>query len=53
MIPATIDPTLTAGEPMPETLVDGFSPPAAEPLAPAHADGAAPVEPVLGDKSPF
>ena len=30
MIPADVDPTLCAAEPAPETLADGFSPPAVE-----------------------
>ena len=44
-----IDPSLRAAEPAPDSLDDGFSPPArdAAPLPPV------PSEPVLGAKSPF
>lgn len=54
MIPADIDPTLCAGEPLLDSLDDGFSPPARrdEPR-----DGSAvttqPAEPGPGPHSPF
>ena len=56
MCPDDIDPSLRAGEPLLESLEDGFSPPvpAVERVEPA-ADGqpALPPESVLGPKSPF
>jgi len=55
MIPNDIDPSLRAGEPLLETLEDGFSPPAAasDTPAPRAADSALPPEEVLGPQSPF
>ncbi len=55
MIRDDIDPSLRTGEPMLESLDDGFSPPQREtPLEPPEqaAEMAAP-ESVLGTKSPF
>ena len=49
---ADIDPTLCAAEPVREKLDDGFSPPAAPESPPPHPQPA-PVQPVLGAKSPF
>ena len=52
MIPADIDPSLRAAEPLRETLDDGFSPPAADDELQAP-EAAAPAEQALGAKSPF
>lgn len=57
MIPYDIDPSLHATAPGPELLGDGFSPPA-DPHHDACASQACepvdpPVEPGMGDKSPF
>lgn len=52
MIPADIDPSLRSGEPPPERLDDGFSPPAQH-AQPLPEPGAHPAEPALGPKSPF
>ena len=53
MHPQDIDPSLRAAEPAPDSLADGFSPPADAQPGPAQdhalADGDAP----LGPKSPF
>jgi hypothetical protein len=51
MIPYDVDPSLHAGEPLPEQLGDGFSPPPVEPPADVAPDPHA--EPVLSDVSPF
>ncbi|GAB3767458.1 hypothetical protein GCM10028796_29230 [Ramlibacter monticola] len=49
-----IDPSLRAGEPLLESLEDGFSPPpSAEGPPVAEAEPAASPEPALGSKSPF
>jgi hypothetical protein len=55
MITHDIDPSLCAGEPLLETLDDGFSPPQHEPAAPpgAQAESSEPAAPALGPKSPF
>lgn len=51
---ADIDPSLRSGEPAPDRLDDGFSPPRTD--APSH-DGQqqqqSPAPPALGSKSPF
>jgi hypothetical protein len=52
MMPA-IDPSLCAAEPAEDSLDDGFSAPAADPQPAPPQPAAQPVEPVLGDKSPF
>jgi hypothetical protein len=51
-----IDPSLRTGESARESLDDGFSPPARQPLPPPgdpEGDPAAPAQPALGPKSPF
>jgi hypothetical protein len=49
-----VDPTLRAAEPAPDRLDDGFSPPAdAEREASVQAADQAPLQPALGNKSPF
>lgn len=55
MIPNDIDPSLRAGEPLLESLEDGFSPPVhdAPPQPAADADAALPAEAALGPKSAF
>jgi hypothetical protein len=55
MSPNDIDPSLRTGEPLLESLDDGFSPPPrpAEPPPAAQAEGAGPPERTLGNKSPF
>jgi hypothetical protein len=55
MIPNDIDPSLRAGEPLLESLDDGFSPPQrdTDSVAPADADPGQPPERALGPKSPF
>jgi hypothetical protein len=55
MIPNDVDPSLCAGEPLLESLEDGFSPPAqATEHAPAtDAPSRQPPEAALGPKSPF
>jgi hypothetical protein len=56
MIPDDIDPSLRAGEPLLESLEDGFSPPAREAQqqhGTGDADAALPPELALGTKSPF
>jgi hypothetical protein len=54
MIPADIDPSLCAGEPLLDSLEDGFSPPVRNPTAaevpPATAE---PPEATLGPQSAF
>jgi len=53
MIQADIDPSLRSGEPAPERLDDGFSPPAEhQPPGDAGVPGED-FEPTLGAKSPF
>lgn len=55
MSPNDIDPSLRAGEPLLESLDDGFSPPPrpAESQAAPQAEGGSPPEHALGTKSPF
>lgn len=55
MIPDDIDPSLRTGEPMLESLDDGFSPPAREapPQVPDEGDTGLAPELTLGKKSPF
>jgi hypothetical protein len=55
MITNDIDPSLCAGEPLLETLDDGFSPPQRDAASPAagQAESSEPAEPALGPKSPF
>jgi len=56
MVPNDIDPSLCAGEPLLESLEDGFSPPAgnaAPQPSPSGPDGAAAAEVTLAPKSPF
>jgi hypothetical protein len=55
MIPNDIDPSLRAGEPLLESLEDGFSPPQreADAIPPAQADPGQPPESALGPQSPF
>jgi hypothetical protein len=55
MSPGDIDPSLRTGEPLLESLDDGFSPPPAVPdSAPGpDAQAATPLEPGLGSQSPF
>lgn len=53
MIAADIDASLCTGEPVLETLDDGFSPPTADPVPPALGDAAEPPEAQLGTQSPF
>lgn len=54
MRPDDIDPSLRAGEPLLESLEDGFSPPAAAEGPPAaEAEPGAAPQPALGPKSPF
>lgn len=49
-----VDPTLRAAEPAPDRLDDGFSPPAeADRDAAAEAADKTPLQPALGNKSPF
>ena len=50
-----IDPSLRPGEPLLESLDDGFSPPPrpAESPSTAEAESAVPPERTLGPKSPF
>ena len=55
MQPRDVDPSLCAGEPLLESLEDGFSPPPREAengAAPRPGAGEAP-EAALGPKSPF
>jgi hypothetical protein len=54
MIPADIDPSLCAGEPLLDSLDDGFSPPVREQAqVPAQPDPAEASEATLGPKSAF
>ena len=55
MIPNDIDPSLCAGEPLLDTLEDGFSPPQrdAEATPPPEAESGEAPELALGTKSPF
>jgi hypothetical protein len=54
MIPADIDPSLCAGEPLLESLDDGFSPPPRdEAPGEAQSDAPQPADLALGPKSPF
>lgn len=55
MSPDDIDPSLRAGEPLLESLDDGFSPPPHVAHGPpeGEAESVAPSEPALGPKSPF
>ena len=55
MRPDDIDPSLRPGEPLLESLDDGFSPPAhgAETAPAAETDPELPPELALGPKSPF
>lgn len=56
MNPDHIDPSLRTGEPLLESLEDGFSPPArdAEPAQPgSDGQAATPADFALGPKSPF
>lgn len=53
MIPADIDPTLCAGEPLLDSLDDGFSPPARRDEPPGVPVAAQPIEPAPGPQSPF
>jgi hypothetical protein len=55
MIPNDVDPSLCAGEPLLESLEDGFSPPThqAEGMPVPPAQPGQPPESVLGPKSPF
>jgi hypothetical protein len=55
MSPDDIDPSLRAGEPLLESLDDGFSPPprSAETSPATEADLGLPPELALGPKSPF
>jgi hypothetical protein len=55
MRPNDIDPSLCAGEPLLETLDDGFSPPPRSVESPPATDaqGAQPPEQALGTQSPF
>lgn len=50
---ADIDPSLCAGEPLLESLDDGFSPPAADEQPPQPDAAPLPPELALGTKSPF
>ena len=54
MISADIDPSLCTGEPTPERLDDGFSPPAQHhPEAPKDSTSPPPAETTLTTKSLF
>lgn len=56
MIPDDIDPSLCAGEPLLDSLEDGFSPPARDDDGEGTAAPPAPGQPpesTLGHKSPF
>jgi hypothetical protein len=53
MIPNDIDPSLRTGEPMLESLDDGFSPPTHDTQPPQAAGQEAAAPPELGPKSPF
>lgn len=55
MIPNDVDPSLRAGEPLLESLDDGFSPPhRADERAPVPpSESGEPPELALGPKSPF
>jgi hypothetical protein len=55
MISKDIDPSLCAGEPLLESLDDGFSPPQRETEAAGvpQDESGEPPEPALGPKSPF
>jgi hypothetical protein len=55
MSPNDIDPSLRTGEPLLESLDDGFSPPSrsTESAPASDAKGAEPAELALGPKSPF
>lgn len=55
MIPNDIDPSLRGGEPLLESLDDGFSPPQreADAASPPQADAGQPPELALGTQSPF
>lgn len=55
MIPNDIDPSLRAGEPLLDSLEDGFSPPPreADAMPPPQADPGQAPEAALGNKSPF
>jgi hypothetical protein len=55
MIPNDIDPSLRSGEPLLESLDDGFSPPQRETdgAPPAEAEPGQPPELALGPQSPF
>ena len=55
MTPNDIDPSLRAGEPLLESLDDGFSPPAhaGDGPPPGEAQPGLAPEPALGPKSPF
>jgi hypothetical protein len=52
MIATDVDPSLCSGEPMLESLDDGFSPPPTDPVPPAPLDATSP-EDQLTTKSPF
>ena len=48
------DPSLCAAEPLPESLADGFSPPAeSRPQPPQSGESSEPPENALSPKSPF
>jgi hypothetical protein len=49
---AAIDPSLCAAEPVPDSLDDGFSPPAEDPPAP-EPPAAPAAEAALGEQSPY
>jgi hypothetical protein len=55
MRPNDIDPSLCTGEPLLESLDDGFSPPSrsAESAPASDAQAGEPPEAALGPKSPF
>jgi hypothetical protein len=50
---AAIDPSLCAAEPVPDSLDDGFSPPAENPQPVPQQPAAPAAEPALGEKSPY
>lgn len=49
---AAIDPSLCTAEPVPDSLDDGFSPPAQDPQ-PTVQPAAPAAEPALGEQSPY
>lgn len=53
MIPADIDPSLCAAEPLPDNLDDGFSPPPRPDGEAGSPESEPPAQPSLGPKSLF